>query len=135
NLPSRANLLPPLAMRRLGRLALAAAINLSLLTISHGADARRAPLRGGARRGVPGLTRDGLPNIQAQAAVIVDLKGGGDFYAKNPDAVRPIASISKLMASLVVLDQGLQLDRTQTITLDDKKVAWKGARARLIEGM
>src|SRR2546430_14676534 len=111
-------------MRRPGSSTLAAALLVTLFALPP-ADARRAP-----RRGVPMLTHDGLPNIQAQAAVIIDLKTGGDYYAKNPDAVRPIASISKLMASLVVLDQGLKLDGTQTITLDDKKVAWKGARSR-----
>jgi D-alanyl-D-alanine endopeptidase (penicillin-binding protein 7) len=85
-------------------------------------------------RSVSPTTREGRPNIQAQAALITDLSGG-EYYAKNPDAVRPIASISKLMASLVVVDAGLKLDETQTIVADDKKVAWKGARSRLIEGM
>jgi D-alanyl-D-alanine endopeptidase (penicillin-binding protein 7) len=83
---------------------------------------------------VAALTREGQPNIQARAAVIVDLSGGGDYYAKNPDAVRPIASISKLMAAILVLDQGIKLDATTTITKDDKKVAWKGARSRMLEG-
>jgi len=98
--------------------------------------ARRPSHRGIASRSVAPLTRDGRPNIQAQAAVIVDMTpGGSDLYSKNADAVRPIASISKLMAVLVVMDRGLKLEGTTVITKDDKKVAWKGARSRLLEGM
>src|SRR5262249_52304969 len=80
----------------------------------------RAHVRGTVRsRPVAPTTREGRPNIQAQAALIADLGGNGDYYAKNPDAVRPIASISKLMAVLVVVEAGLKLDQTQTIAPDD----------------
>src|SRR5512138_3918184 len=63
-------------------------------------------------RGIATYTKGGLPNIQAQAAVAIDLTTGEELYIKNPDAVRPIASISKLMAMLVVLDpvRHLELD-------------------------
>src|SRR5262249_47890250 len=112
------------AMGRLVPLALAGLSFLLLppdvLAVTH-----RARSRSGGHRAVPGLTREGLPNIQAQAAVIVDLRGGGEYYTKNPDAVRPIASISKLMAGLLVMDRGINLDGTQTITVDDRKVALK----------
>jgi D-alanyl-D-alanine carboxypeptidase len=48
--------------------------------------------------------------------------------------VRPIASISKLMAAMVILDRGLALDKTQTITAADKAVAFKGPIGKLYEG-
>src|SRR5689334_11739797 len=89
----------------------------------------------GRARGVPLLTAEGKPNIQAQAAIIIDLTGGGEIFAKNPDAVRPIASISKLMAAIVVMDAGLKLDETQSIIVDDTKVASRGSRSRLVAGM
>jgi len=137
NLPRKTDLLPKMLMV-MRPLALAAAA-LSTLFAGPPAHARRAHGRSHARAGksraVPPLTRDGQPNIQAQAAVITDLQGGGDYFAKNPDAVRPIASISKLMAALVVLDSGLKMDGTQTITAEDRKVATGGARSRLFEGM
>lgn len=98
-----------------------------------GKPARRA----GARpRDVPTYTRSGLPNIQAQAAVVVDMKQAGlPLYQKNPEAVRPIASISKLMAAMVVLDRKLDLDAQTTITEDDRRLALRGARSRLPVGI
>ena len=78
-----------------------------------------------------------MPNVQAQAAVAIDLTTGEELYAKNPDAVRPIASISKLMAMLVVLDptRHLDLDAPTTMIEGDRKIAYGGARSRLPVGM
>jgi D-alanyl-D-alanine endopeptidase (penicillin-binding protein 7) len=88
-------------------------------------------------RAVPVYTRDGAPNIQAQAAVVIDLTEGQELYLKNPDAVRPIASISKLMAMLVVLDSArhLELDGATTMSDSDRQIANGGARSRLPTGM
>lgn len=97
------------------------------------ASARRR--RHAGPRPVAVYTKSGTPNIQAQAAVVVDLTTGEILHAKNPDEVRPIASISKLMASLVVLDHGLDLDATTTITDGDVAIARHGARSRLPRGM
>src|SRR5262249_43510589 len=87
-------------------------------------------------RAVPTYTRGGMPNIQAQAAVVVDMKGDGPpLFQKNPDAVRPIASISKLMAMMVVLDHKLDLDAQTAISDEDRRIALRGARSRLPVGM
>ena len=97
---------------------------LSIFAGSLGLRAEARPARRVISRSIPGLTSDGRPNIQAQAAVIVDLKSGGEYYAKNADAIRPIASISKLMAVLVVLEKGLKLDAviesTQAVAINVK---------------
>ncbi|MDD5341328.1 MAG: serine hydrolase [Patescibacteria group bacterium] len=42
--------------------------------------------------------------IAAQSAIAVDVKSGKILYKKNPDDVRPIGSITKLMAASVFLD-------------------------------
>lgn len=84
---------------------------------------------------VPPLTRAGMPNVQAQAAVAIDLATGEELYAKNPDAVRPIASISKLMATLVVLDRHLDLDAPTKMIDSDRQIAMGGARSRLPVGL
>jgi serine-type D-Ala-D-Ala endopeptidase (penicillin-binding protein 7) len=89
----------------------------------------------GRARAIPVYTRDGQPNVQAQAAVAIDLTTGEELYTKNPDAVRPIASISKLMATLVVLDRHLELDAPTTITAEDRQIAFGGARSRLPVGL
>jgi D-alanyl-D-alanine endopeptidase (penicillin-binding protein 7) len=86
-------------------------------------------------RAIPVYTHGGAPNIQAQAAVVVDLTTGEILHAKNPDEVRPIASISKLMASVVVLSHQLDLDGTTAITDGDLSIARGGARSRLPKGM
>ena len=79
-------------------------------------------------------TRGGQPNVQALAAVVLD-EGGRPVYAKNPDKERPIASISKLAATLAVVDKGLELEGLSTINKSDIEVAKGGARSRLLEGM
>lgn len=88
-----------------------------------------------AARPVATYTRSGLPNIQAQAAVVMDLKNDNlPLFQKNSDMVRPIASISKLMAIMVVLDHKLDLDARSTVTEQDRRVAVGGARSRLPVG-
>ena len=79
-------------------------------------------------------TRGGQPNVQALAAVVLD-EGGRPVYAKNPDKERPIASISKLAATLTVAEKGLELEGLSTIERTDIDVAKGGARSRLLEGM
>jgi len=78
--------------------------------------------------------KGGLPNVQASGAIVLD-ENGHELYARNPDQERPIASISKLAATLVVMDKGLVLDDLSTITKADIEVARGGARSRLLEGM
>jgi D-alanyl-D-alanine endopeptidase (penicillin-binding protein 7) len=48
----------------------------------------------------------GLP-LNASAALVIDQDQWQSLYAKQPTAVRPIASITKLMTAMVVLDAGL----------------------------
>ena len=76
-----------------------------------------------------------LPNVQAAAALAIDLDSGAELYSKKGDAERPIASISKLAAVLVAMDKGLRLDDLTTITQTDADVAKGGAKSRLLTGM
>jgi D-alanyl-D-alanine endopeptidase (penicillin-binding protein 7) len=79
--------------------------------------------------------KGGLPNVQAQGALVIDTDSGREIFSRNPDKERPIASISKLAATLVVADRGLELDGLTTIEKGDLDVARGGARSRLLEGM
>jgi D-alanyl-D-alanine endopeptidase (penicillin-binding protein 7) len=85
-------------------------------------------------RAIPDLTDDGLPNVQSRQGIVVDLESGDVLWSRQPDVVRPIASVSKLMAALVVAEQGLALDETQTMNDEDARVARGGARSRLLSG-
>ena len=49
----------------------------------------------------------------ASAGIVMDARSGETMLSKHPDARRPIASTTKLMTALLVLESG-KLDRTFT---------------------
>jgi len=59
------------------------------------------------------------PDLRSSAAFILEPAGGRTLYAKNITAVQPIASITKLMTAMVVLDANLELTEPITISEDD----------------
>lgn len=59
------------------------------------------------------------PQVRSSAVVVVDQFSGEVLFEKNPDAVLPIASITKLMTAMVVLDAGLELREPLTVTEQD----------------
>ncbi len=87
-----------------------------------------------ARERPVAAVRGGMPNVQAAAALVLD-DNGRQIYARNPDKERPIASISKLAATLTVVEHGLELDGLSTINKSDIEVAKGGAHSRLLDGM
>ena len=76
-----------------------------------------------------------LPNVQSLGALVVDLDSGLEIFARKPDQPRAIASISKLAATLVVMDHNLDRDGLTTMKRIDSEVARGGAPSRLLEGM
>jgi D-alanyl-D-alanine endopeptidase (penicillin-binding protein 7) len=72
--------------------------------------------------------------LRSAAALVIELGAGQLLYAKNTDAVMPIASITKLMTAMVVLDSGLPLDESVAIEPADVDTL-KGTRSRLKVGM
>ena len=56
------------------------------------------------------------PLLTSQSALIMNGRSGEILYQKGIDQVRPIASISKLMAAMVVLDAQQNLNETLEIT-------------------
>lgn len=73
--------------------------------------------------------RAGAPELKSSAALVVD-QSGHTLFAKNVDQVVPIASITKLMTAMVVIDAGLPLTERIAISNDDKDLI-KGTRSRL----
>lgn len=65
----------------------------------------------------PGVTKKLA--LRSAVALVVDQKTGEALYAKNPDVQTPIASITKLMTAVVVLDAGLSMSEPITITEAD----------------
>ena len=58
-------------------------------------------------------------DLRSAAVLVVDQKTGEALYAKNPDVATPIASITKLMTAMVVLDAGLAMSEDITIGMED----------------
>jgi D-alanyl-D-alanine endopeptidase (penicillin-binding protein 7) len=61
----------------------------------------------------------GDPNLRSASVLITDANGA-IIYGKDINTVRPIASLTKLMTAMVVLDAGLNLDEKITITKQDR---------------
>ncbi len=81
------------------------------------AAAAPAPLSYGQRMGLRS-TPDPLA-LKSSVALVVDQDTDEVLFSKNPEAVLPIASITKLMTALVVADAAQPLDESLTITQDD----------------
>ncbi len=74
------------------------------------------------------------PKLRSSIALIYDEQGQSTLYAKNEEEVAPIASITKLMTAMVVLDAQLPLEEEISISkLDMDKL--KGTRSRMNPGM
>ena len=58
--------------------------------------------------------------VRSSSALVVDVKTGKTLYQKNATKVRPIASLTKLMTALVVLDARQNLNQTLTIDQNDR---------------
>ena len=71
--------------------------------------------------------------LKSSVALVMDQQTNEILLSKNPDAVLPIASITKLMTALVVAEAKLPLDETLTITQEDVDTE-KGSRSRLRVG-
>lgn len=69
-------------------------------------------------------------NLRSDVALVFDESDGMPLYERNGANLRPIASLTKLMTALVVLDAGLSLDEQITVT-DDDRDRLRGSRSRL----
>lgn len=81
---------------------------LSLLTLTLMLAAPFAPQAVAAK--TPAAVTAAQPEIASGSAMIVDLDTNKVLYSSHPDLVRPIASITKVMTAMVVLDARLPLD-------------------------
>lgn len=90
------------------------------------------PLRHRKSDSSPILVRheSGDPALSSASALVIDQSSGTVLYEKNADAQVPIASITKLMTAMVVLDAIPDLNETLTIGYDEVELT-KGNRSRL----
>jgi len=86
-----------------------------------------------APKGSSGGAAHGDPQVRSNVALVVDAALGTPLYAKHQDQVAPIASITKLMTAMVVLDAGLPPN--EMVILDKADVDhMKNTRSRLPVG-
>ncbi len=97
------------AVRRMNRIALRALLLLALCSLLAPAFARDTAVPQAAR----------LAALRSSAVVIVDPKTREVLYQKNQHAVMPIASLTKLMTALVVLDARQNMRQMLTVTKAD----------------
>ena len=91
--------------------------------------ARVAPMRAP----VSDLDRDGNPLLMSSAFMVQELGTGKVLLERNANTVSPIASITKLMTAMVVLDAKLSLSDTLTVT-DEDTDKLKYTSSRLVVG-
>lgn len=98
-----------------GRILATLLLTLAIIVGTSGMTAMAAPLgnSAAAQRGIA------PPDVTAQAVYAIDLDSGAVLYSKNADEQRPIASITKVVTALVVV-QHVALDEQVTIIESDQ---------------
>lgn len=72
------------------------------------------------------------PVIRSEAALVVDRKTGRVLYEKNAGEALPIASITKLMTALVVVEAKQNMRETLTVTQEDvDRLKYTSSRLRV----
>jgi len=93
-----------------------------------------APPASGARASTGAVRATASPGIRSAAAIVADLNTGQVLYSQEADQARPVASLTKLMAALVLIESGLDLNVAQTIIKADHRLVKRGAPSRLRSG-
>lgn len=75
----------------------------------------------------------GKPDLKSNVALIVDESTSAVLYSKQAEVAQPIASITKLMTALVVLDADQPMDEKLEITADDRDLE-RNSSSRLAIG-
>lgn len=68
----------------------------------------------------PLVASAGTPLLYSHSALVYDVGRSEVLLEKNPDEVRPVASLTKLMTAMVVLDEAQALG--ETLTIDDADI-------------
>jgi len=95
----------------------AVAVLISSMTTAYTEGASQTAV--GARGVNSGPGRRGGPDLKSNVALVIDADRGETLYAKRPAQVAPIASITKLMTAMVVLDAQSPLDESIEIDRAD----------------
>ena len=94
---------------------------LVIAALAAGAQAADKPgkVRQAKAAAVVDFDKDGEPILQSSSVLVLHPSSGQTLYSKNADHVAPIASITKLMTAIIVLDARQSLDEPIEITTED----------------
>jgi len=90
------------------------------------------PMTAGVSAAAPVLD-PGKLKLASANVLVIDAQDGRRMYSKAADEVTPIASLTKLMTAMVVLDANPSLDDPVAVDMDDFDYI-KGSRSRLRMG-
>ena len=119
---------PPRQLHRLEKIVAAVAL-LAVLALTFGF----AQAAGPRKKAVAESLEAQDIALHSSVVLVQDAANGETLLAKNTAAVMPIASITKLMTAMVVLDAGLALSQRVAISGDDLDYL-KGSGSRLRPG-
>lgn len=101
----------------------------AILSFAGSANAANAPVATAAIG--PQLLLDGSKlKLSSVNVLVLDAGAGKAIYSKGADSVTPIASVTKLMTAMVVLDAAQPMDETISIGIEDLDML-KGSHSRL----
>ena len=95
--------------------------SLTVAATAHSADSASVTTKSTATKATSAKKAPAKQEVAANSALVVDLKTNEILYSSNPDAVRPIASVTKLITAMVTLDAKLPIDEKLTININDTK--------------
>lgn len=104
----------------------------SLLTVSFATQAAPSPA---AAKKVATATAHKVvqPDVRSSGVLVINAEDSSVLFARQSKKAVPIASITKLMTALVLLEGGQELDEPITITPADRDIE-KGTGSRLVVG-
>lgn len=73
------------------------------------------------------------PWLRSAKGLVLGLSDGRELYAKEADTPTPIASLTKLMTAMVIIDAGLKLEEPIVVTRADRDHI-RGSSSRLLPG-
>jgi serine-type D-Ala-D-Ala endopeptidase (penicillin-binding protein 7) len=74
-----------------------------------------------------------VPTLSARAVTVTEVDTGNIVFQKNGDEARPMASLTKLMSAMVLLDAQLPMDTRVQVSEDDRDTL-RGSHSRLAMG-
>lgn len=97
--------------------------------VKHSISPRKSPT---AEEALHNYDYDGVLQLGSSKALIINQETGETLYAKNTNTPTPIASVTKLMTAMVVLDAMLPLDERLAVTnADIDRLKGTGSRLRV----